>query len=142
MAGEFEYTADDEFNPCYCRRCRKHIPGRVSDEHAGLCPACEATEREERRAAREQARLPQEQPVAPVAQAVVLQSRLGSCPQCGSANLKEFTTSSGGTPGGQELACCLGCLFFWPLLLVIPFMPRPTTQIHRRCNDCGFQWLV
>jgi hypothetical protein len=62
---------------------------------------------------------------------------LGACPQCGSTNISRLET--GGADGSAQAAtCCCGCAFFWPLMLLAPFLFRRPKQWHARCNNCGF----
>ena len=59
------------------------------------------------------------------------------CPQCGSRNIVQFATQTGGLGclSAFALGGCLGFLF--PGLLW-----RSEGQQHRRCQMCGHQWLV
>jgi DNA-directed RNA polymerase subunit RPC12/RpoP len=64
---------------------------------------------------------------------------LGICFNCGSRNLV-MAQRSEGDAGCQSLACCLGCLFWWPILLLIPFLHERHTEMV--CQACGHKWKV
>ena len=137
-------TEEDQLNPVYCARCKRHTPRAVLGEFP-WCPDCRAAADEERRAqaqaqqalAKQEARLAEERRQATYA----VDTHLGQCPQCGSRNLNRFRT--GGTDGtAQAATCCVGCLFFWPMMLLAPFLFRRAGEWHARCNACGHQWRV
>lgn len=130
--------------PVYCRRCRQATPAAQLDAN-GHCPACapvvahEAIARAEMEAARERARLAMEESQRQAFAAT--DTHMGACSQCGARNIRQFTTRTGGG-GAMEASCCIGCLFFWPLLILAPFLGRGGRQIHRQCRACGHQWLA
>jgi ribosomal protein L32 len=81
------------------------------------------------------------QPSTPPAPQPIRQ--LGKCPQCGSQQITEFYTSTGGGFDASGPACCVGCLFFLPLALLSPWLKSsPHHELHRRCQSCGYQWRV
>jgi len=66
----------------------------------------------------------------------------GICPSCGKKQLVEFRRKERDDGSLQSAACCLGC-FFFPFLLVAPFLAkRGKTTIHRRCLECNHQWQI
>jgi len=86
--------------------------------------------------AEEQARIEQERQ-----RILETDTGMGSCPQCGYRNITQFTT--GGTDRtAQAATCCVGCLFFLPLILLAPFVGRHPAQLHARCNVCGHTWQI
>lgn len=132
----------DEINPYYCTVCRRRIPQKVSDRNAGLCDAClarlQAEEEARRRAEEERRRQEEANRAAQDAARYHADTHRGVCSACGSRNISEYTVTESG--GMRELACCLGCFVFWPLLLLVPFLGF--RKRYRRCNYCGNEWSV
>lgn len=138
------WTEEDEFNPLYCPRCKRHVPRAQLAQHP-YCPKCLAQlEQEQQRAARQEAyqkAVEQQRQEAQWRQVYEADTGMGACPQCGSRNIQQFATGGTDTTA-QAATCCAGCLFFWPLMLLAPFLFRRPTQLHRSCNACGYAWQV
>ena len=138
----------DELQPLYCKRCQKPTP-RIDLNRNNHCPPCEVAwqeeeaqrlerERQERERVQQQWELERQRQEQ---ERYNRDTRNGPCPQCGSRNIA--VTKTGGTDDGAQAAtCCCGCAFFWPLMLLAPFLFRHPTQTHARCNACGYKWLM
>lgn len=133
----------DEFSPVYCARCKRQVPRAWLVEYP-YCPACLAAVAEEKRrqAEAEQiaAQLERQRQEQARQQLYYTDTGLGPCPYCGSGNLTRVTHTEADT-GAQATAACIGCFFFWPLLLVIPFLRR-TAGWRYQCNYRGKVWRV
>lgn len=139
-----KFSEEDEFNPYYCPRCSRQIPRGLSDTQL-YCDSCmaqleeEALRREEAQRQREQ--LEEQRQQEEEQRRYNMDTGHGACPQCTSRNISQFAT--GGTDGtAQAGTCCVGCLFFWPLMLLAPFLFRRSKQLHARCNYCGHAWQI
>ena len=110
--------------PVQCAHCGQFYPRR--EQH--LCAVVQAQQAQARQAAVYQ-----------------VDTGKGQCQQCGSRNLQDrwIETESRGASGAQGMACCVGALFFWPMLLVAPFLGRSgRSELFRSCASCGHSWRV
>jgi len=110
-----------------------------------VCPACIVL-RQKKQAAYQQAAQQQRdadaaRKAAQIAEFRNRDTRMGACPQCGSRHILQFGTGNNAA-GIMGCTACAGCVFWplWLLLPVLPFLQRGT--LHRRCQVCGYQWLV
>ena len=120
----------------WCTWCRdRGVPSRALPG-SELCASCDQSRKAAyARAAAEQARGAEEEWRA---QASLINTGMGVCQSCGGRNIVERAENEG--KGAQDAACCVGCLFFWPALLVAPFLGRKAR--FRTCQLCGHEWRV
>lgn len=136
---------DDDINPRCCRRCRvRKLGSQLSTE--GYCAPCVDALAEEARQREEQARLQEEQRQAAADERAAraeaqrlaqynINTKKGKCASCGSTNVVQFSTSSGGSgPATDFLA--------FGLVGLLGQAVRPGVSHHRRCRMCGHQWPV
>ena len=148
-----EFTDEDDFLPYYCPGCNRQVPRSISVRQ-GYCDECLARRAEARQVQQEQVatelaaeqraveeqRL-EEQRIEGQRQIALYNTDTGHgvCPQCGSRNIRQYTT--GGTDQGAQLgSCCVGCVFFLPLMFLSPFLFKHPSQLHAECNYCGHGW--
>lgn len=139
-----EFTDEDDFLPYYCPGCKRQTPRRALARQA-YCDECLARAAEERQAQQDriaEQRL-EEQRFEEQRQIALHNTDTGHgvCPQCGSRNIRRYTTG-GSDQAAQAAGCCVGCLFFLPLALLSPFLFRGPSQLHAECNYCGHGWLI
>jgi len=138
VASDYAFSEQDRLNPVYCRSCRKQIPRAVSDAQQGVCNECSAAQAQAQnvqQTAQEQARL----------QVFNTDTGVGPCPVCSSRNVVQFKEDAGGGNKSATIATTglLGCLCFWPVLIVLPVLALMGSKVTvRQCRHCGHRWQV
>jgi len=132
-----DFTEADRISPVYCPRCHQPIPRAVS-ERQRMCDECLAAQDQVQQnalAAQEQAR----------AQVFNADTGVGPCPACSSRNVIQFKEDAGGGNKSTTIATTgvLGCLCFWPVLIVLPVLALMGSKVTvRQCRHCGHRWQV
>ena len=132
----------DDIDPRYCRYCRLKKK-RTELNSTGYCEDCQQLVDEEE-LKKEKYRNNTESKLEPDKETMDhIDTGRGYCHQCKSRNIREFENESGGFDA-RAPACCCGCLFlFPPLLLLFPFLKGNTVKTtHRVCRTCGNRWQV
>ncbi len=130
-------TVDDQMQPVYCVKCRKHIPRAVSSANGGLCGYCLIVQEQEiLQQDKARARADYTRKLTQMG----YKENGGVCLYCAEPKLW-IKPGYDKNAGIRSAGMLMGCLCFLPALL-LAFAPKNNSGDLAFCEACGREYKL